>query len=118
MVYASQVPYWNAVFLVKFAFLRLYYRLVIPSMKRLRCCLNAISLITFVTFFLVQGANLFWCIPISQNFDPVGQCWAFFELKPYFISTFGHVFTDLMSTFPSPPPTLYVYLFVDSKSDL
>ena len=85
-------------YVVKFAFLSIYYTLIPLQLFRLRLALNIATFFTVSGFLAMLAVNLFHCRPIHANWnpDPEQACWTAFSPIPYTVSVMIHVVTDLM----------------------
>ncbi|KAK6334675.1 hypothetical protein TWF718_010124 [Orbilia javanica] len=112
VLYSSLFPYYTSWWGVKFYILILYYKLVEPmTLPRHRLALHALTLLVVATYFTWVGIYLFWCLPISENWNvnatPGDYCVAYFSRKP-FLTTIGmHAGTEIL-IFAFPFSFLYI----------
>ncbi|KAK6352307.1 hypothetical protein TWF730_009137 [Orbilia blumenaviensis] len=100
MLYASSMPYYLSLWGVKFYLAALFYQLIPPAtMPRQRIALHVITAFVVSSCFVWLGLNIFWCTPISSNWEvenPRGACVAYFAYDPYIITVSLHTGTEIM----------------------
>ncbi|KAK6529862.1 hypothetical protein TWF281_009018 [Arthrobotrys megalospora] len=110
VLYASLFPYYGSWWGVKFYILILYYKLVEPmTLPRHRLALHVLALLVLMTFFTWFFLYIFWCMPISDNWNPYATpgnyCVAYFARKP-FVTTVGmHAGTEILSMYIDASPS-------------
>lgn len=110
VIYASSVPYYLNLWMVKFALLGFYYRLV-PRGGYLRkflwltisVCIAMIIVIVFINLFLCQPISLNWAL----NQDPAdpATCYSSTAVNPFIIGVVTNFVTDV-AIFIIPFPLL------------
>lgn len=96
VVYTSAVPYYLSLWLVKFALLGLYYRLV-PQKTKMRIFLNITTAVAIASTIVIILMNLFICVPVSLNWslDPNNFCYSSTAVKPFIISVIMNIVVDV-----------------------
>ncbi|KAF3209201.1 hypothetical protein TWF106_011019 [Orbilia oligospora] len=100
MLYASSMPYYLSLWGVKFYLVTLFYQLIPPAtMPKQRIALHIITIFVISSCFVWLGLNIFWCIPISSNWEveqPQDACVAYFAYDPYIVTVSLHTGTEIM----------------------
>lgn len=110
VIYASAIPYYINLWMVKFALLGFYYRLV-PRGGYLRYFLWATIIVCVVMIIVIVFINLFLCHPISLNWAlnaEIGApdtCYSSTAVKPFVVSVVTNLITDI-AIFIIPFPLL------------
>lgn len=96
VVYTSAVPYYLSLWLVKFALLGLYYRLV-PQRTKMRIFLNITTAVAIASTIVIILMNLFICVPVSLNWslDPNNFCYSSTAVRPFIISVILNIVVDV-----------------------
>jgi len=102
MLLASSVPYYISLWGVKFALIFLYYDLFTPAVmpRKFRVLLHVLTAYICMTFVIVMIINIFWCEPLSNNWNverPENACITYFEYDPYIISLAFHISSEVFS---------------------
>lgn len=97
IIYASSIPYYLCVWLVKFTIIGFFYR-IIPKNTRHRMLLHSTTVILIVTLLLVLLLNIFLCNPIRKNWSlsKVDVCYSSTSVLPFVISSVCNFITDIM----------------------
>lgn len=110
VVYASAIPYYINLWMVKFALLGFYYRLV-PRGGYLRYFLWLTIIVCVAMIFVIVFINLFLCHPISlnwaldQQYGAPDTCYSSTAVKPFVVSVVTNLITDI-AIFVIPFPLL------------
>ncbi|KAK6354397.1 hypothetical protein TWF730_008804 [Orbilia blumenaviensis] len=112
LLYSSLYPYYGTWWGVKIYILILYYKLVEPmTLPKHRLALHVLTFLVTTTFIAWIGLYIFWCLPVSDNWDvnamPGNYCVAYFSRIP-FVATIGmHAGTEIL-IFAFPFSFLYI----------
>lgn len=98
VVYASSIPYYLCIWVIKFAIIGLYYRIIPRTNTKTRYFLYFTSIFTLLTGICVLFINAFLCQPISQNWSLDWQhaCYSSTAITPFVISVIFNLITDIL----------------------
>ncbi|EWC43740.1 hypothetical protein DRE_07358 [Drechslerella stenobrocha 248] len=103
LLYFSTFPYYLSLWGVKLYLLILYYGIVVPgTFPSSRLLLHALSVLTGLTCIVWIGINMFWCLPVSENWDVGGvhrACVAYYARAPYIVTVSMHAGTEILSQY-------------------
>ncbi|CAN6597158.1 hypothetical protein TRVA0_001S03862 [Trichomonascus vanleenenianus] len=97
IVYSSATPYYLGLWIIKFAILGLYFRIV-PKHTKSRRFLIFTTFYTLFTGICVLLVNVVLCIPVSLNWslDHDTACYASTAVTPFVISVLFNLSTDVL----------------------
>jgi hypothetical protein len=97
-IYASAIPYYFCIWVIKGAILGLYYRIIPRQNVKTRWFLYFTTALTILSGFVVLCINAFLCNPISSNWslDWDNACYSSTAVTPFIISVIFNLITDLM----------------------
>ncbi|ANB14086.1 hypothetical protein AWJ20_5042 [Sugiyamaella lignohabitans] len=98
VVYASSVPYYICLWLIKFSLISLYYRLI-PTGTKTRKLLHFTAGLTLVASLVILFLNLFLCVPISLNWaldNTTKTCYSSTAETPFITSVILNLIVDIL----------------------
>lgn len=98
VVYSSAVPYYLCLWLMKYALLAFYYK-IIPADTKNRIFLHVTAAIAVASSVVIILLNLFLCRPISLNWklEKTGaHCYSSTSITPFIVSVLLNVVVDLL----------------------
>src|SRR4051812_46375770 len=100
-MYAGAPIHYLCLWGVKVTLLLFYYQLFLFHMQLLRRTLHVVSFLVAGSLLVTIFLNLFYCYPISSNWDvtqPADLCFSYTENGPYYTTLGFHLSTDVLST--------------------
>ena len=96
LIYWELSLYFIMMYSIKFSLLCLYKEIIPRSMTKAWYCMWVVAGFTVASFIVSQSMKMFWCIPISRNWDPNDTCISGADFTVGLVTTILHVSTDLM----------------------
>lgn len=98
VIYASAIPYYFCIWVIKGAILGLYYRIIPKQNVKTRWFLYFTTALTILSGFVVLCINAFLCNPISSNWslDWGNACYSSTAVTPFVISVIFNLITDVL----------------------